>query len=56
MAAAYSLPLLLITGALLALQRRLLTRKGYATFTGKGGAQRPIPLAAGAMCCSDGVC
>jgi iron(III) transport system permease protein len=43
-AAAYSLPLLLITGALLALQRRLLTRKGYATFTGKGGAQRPIAL------------
>lgn len=43
-AAAYSLPLLLITGALLFVQRRLLARKGYATFTGKGGAQRLIRL------------
>jgi iron(III) transport system permease protein len=43
-AAAYSLPLLLITGALLLLQRRLLARKGFATFTGKGGAQRVIRL------------
>jgi iron(III) transport system permease protein len=43
-AAAYSLPLLLVTGALLLLQRRLLARKGFATFTGKGGAQRLIRL------------
>jgi len=43
-AAAYSLPLLLITGALLYLQRRLLARKGYSTFSGKGGAQRVIRL------------
>ncbi len=43
-AAAYSLPLLLITGALLFVQRRLLARKGFATFTGKGGAQRAIRL------------
>ena len=43
-AAAYSLPLLLVTGALLLLQRRLLARKGFATFTGKGGAQRVIRL------------
>lgn len=43
-AAAYSLPLLLVTGALLLLQRRLLARKAFATFTGKGGAQRPILL------------
>ncbi len=43
-AAAYSLPLLLITGALLYVQRRLLARKGFATFTGKGGAQRVIRL------------
>ena len=43
-AAAYSLPLLLITGALLFLQRRLLARKAFATLTGKGGAQRPIRL------------
>ncbi|HVC51421.1 MAG TPA: iron ABC transporter permease [Stellaceae bacterium] len=43
-AAAYSLPLLVITGALLFVQRRLLRRKGFATFTGKGGAQRVIRL------------
>jgi iron(III) transport system permease protein len=43
-AAAYSLPLLLITGALLFVQRRLLVRKGFATFTGKGGEQRVIRL------------
>ncbi|MBV8888959.1 MAG: iron ABC transporter permease [Alphaproteobacteria bacterium] len=43
-AAAYSLPLLMITGALLYVQRRLLLRKGYSTFTGKGGAQRLIRL------------
>lgn len=43
-AAAYSLPLLLITGALLFVQRRLLARKGFATLTGKGGAQRRIRL------------
>jgi iron(III) transport system permease protein len=43
-AAAYSLPLLLITGALLFVQRRLLARKGFATFIGKGGAQQVIRL------------
>lgn len=43
-AAAYSLPLLLITGGLLLVQRRLLARKAFATFTGKGGAQRTIVL------------
>jgi len=43
-AAAYSLPLPLITGALLLVQRRLLARKGFATFTGKGGTQRVIRL------------
>jgi iron(III) transport system permease protein len=44
-AAAYSLPLLLITGALLFVQRRLLARKGFATFAGRGGgAQRVIRL------------
>jgi iron(III) transport system permease protein len=43
-AAAYSLPLLLITGALLFVQRRLLARKGFATFIGKGGAQQAIRL------------
>ncbi len=43
-AAAYSLPLLLITGALLFVQRRILARKGFATVTGRGGAQRAIRL------------
>jgi len=43
-AAAYSLPLLLITSALLFIQRRLLARKQFATLTGKGGAQRLIRL------------
>lgn len=43
-AAAYALPLLLITGGLLFVQRRLLARKNFATLTGKGGAQRLIHL------------
>lgn len=43
-AAAYSLPLLLITGALLFVQRRLLARRTFATLTGKGAAQRIIRL------------
>jgi iron(III) transport system permease protein len=43
-AAAFSLPLLLITGALLWAQRRLLARKAFATFTGKAGAQRTVRL------------
>jgi iron(III) transport system permease protein len=44
LAAAYSLPLLLITTALLLLQKRLLARRGFATFTGKGGARRVVRL------------
>ena len=43
-AAAFSLPLLLITGGLLFLQRRLLARKTFATLTGKGAAQRTVRL------------
>lgn len=43
-AAAYSLPLLLLTVALFWLQRRLLNRKGYVALTGKGGARQPIDL------------
>ena len=43
-AAAYSIPLLLVTGGLLFVQRRLLARKAFATLTGKGGAQRTIQL------------
>ena len=43
-AAAYSVPLLLMTVALLGLQKRLLTRRGYATVVGKSVARRPIEL------------
>ena len=44
LAAAYSVPLLLVSVALLGLQRRLLARRGYATVIGKGVARRPIRL------------
>jgi iron(III) transport system permease protein len=44
LAAAYALPLLLITAALLYVQKRLLGRKGFATFAGKGGARRTVRL------------
>jgi iron(III) transport system permease protein len=44
LAAAYSLPLLGITAGLLLVQRRLLARKSFATFTGKGGARRLVQL------------
>src|ERR1039458_3374254 len=43
-AAAYSIPLLLITLGLMGLQRRALGRKGYVAQTGKGGARRLIRL------------
>jgi iron(III) transport system permease protein len=43
-AAAYSMPLLLVTVALILLQRQLLARKGYITQTGKGGERRPLQL------------
>jgi iron(III) transport system permease protein len=43
-AAAYSMPLLLITVALIAVQRSLLGRKGYASVGGKGGERRMIRL------------
>jgi len=45
-AAAYSMPLLLITLAMIGLQRLLLSRKGFVSQTGKGGARRPIELGA----------
>jgi iron(III) transport system permease protein len=45
-AAAYSMPLLLITLAMFGVQRWLLGRKGYATVGGKGGERRMIPLGA----------
>jgi iron(III) transport system permease protein len=43
-AAAYSMPLLLITVALIGVQRWLLGRKGYASVSGKGGERRMIRL------------
>jgi iron(III) transport system permease protein len=43
-AAAYAMPLLLVTMALFWLQRRLLGRKGYVTLSGKGGERRPVAL------------
>src|SRR5207248_724176 len=43
-AAAYAVPLLLITVLLFELQRRLIRRKGYVAVTGKGGERRIIEL------------
>ncbi len=43
-AAAYAVPLLLITVVLFALQRWLIARKGFVSLTGKGGERRMIPL------------
>ncbi|HEX7928796.1 MAG TPA: ABC transporter permease subunit, partial [bacterium] len=43
-AAAYAMPLLVITILLFALQRRITARKGYVALTGKGGERRPVPL------------
>jgi iron(III) transport system permease protein len=43
-AAAYSIPLLLITVVLLGLQRLILRRKGYTSITGKGGERRMVKL------------
>jgi len=46
-AAAYSIPLLLITLALVGAQRLMLHRKGYIAQTGKGGERRPIEFGVG---------
>ena len=43
-AAAFAMPLLLITVLMFWLQRRILGRKGYASVTGKGGERRMIKL------------
>lgn len=43
-AAAYAMPLLLITLALIGIQRLMLARKGYVSQTGKGGERRPVKL------------
>jgi iron(III) transport system permease protein len=43
-AAAYAMPLLLITTGMIAVQRLLLARKGFVSQTGKGGERRLIKL------------
>lgn len=43
-AAAYAIPLLLVTMGMLALQRLILRRKGFVTVTGKGGERRIVAL------------
>jgi iron(III) transport system permease protein len=49
LAAAYSVPLLLASVVLIAVQRRLLRRRGCATVLGKSVARRPIHLGWGAV-------
>ncbi|HKY08818.1 MAG TPA: iron ABC transporter permease [Candidatus Binatia bacterium] len=44
MAAAFSVPLLLATMGLIAVQKKILGRKGYSTVGGKGGQKRLIRL------------
>ncbi len=43
-AAAYAIPLVLVTVALFMVQRRVLGRRGYVALTGKGGVRRPTLL------------
>ena len=43
-AAAYGMPLLVITAVLLAIQRRLLARRSFTLITGKGGSFRRVAL------------
>lgn len=43
-AAAYAMPLLLVTLGLIAVQKLLLSRRGFVSQTGKGGKRRPIAL------------
>jgi len=43
-AAAYAMPLLVVTVALFALQRRMIARKGFVALTGKGGERRLMAL------------
>src|SRR4029077_8619169 len=44
MAAAFSVPLLLATMLLIAVQKKLLGRKGFSTVGGKGGQKRLMQL------------
>jgi len=43
-AAAFAMPILLLTVVLLALQRKLLARRGYVSVSGKGGERRPFDI------------
>ncbi|HEY6432380.1 MAG TPA: iron ABC transporter permease [Acetobacteraceae bacterium] len=43
-AAAYAVPLILITVAMFSVQRLILSRKGYVALTGKGGSRTMMPL------------
>jgi iron(III) transport system permease protein len=45
-AAAFAMPILLLTVILLGLQRRLLARRGYVSVSGKGGERRPFDIGA----------
>lgn len=43
-AAAFSMPILLLTVVMLMLQRQLLARRGYVAVSGKGGERRPFDI------------
>jgi len=43
-AAAFAMPILLLTVVMLMLQRRLLARRGYVSVSGKGGERRPFDI------------
>jgi iron(III) transport system permease protein len=43
-AAAFSMPILLLTVVMLVLQRRLLARRGFVSVSGKGGERRPYDI------------
>lgn len=45
-AAAYGMPLLIVTALLLVAQKRILRRRSYTLITGKGGSFRRVPLGA----------
>lgn len=45
-AAAFSMPILLLTIVMLVLQRKLLARRGYVSVSGKGGERRPFDIGA----------
>jgi iron(III) transport system permease protein len=45
-AAAFSMPIILLTVVMLVLQRKLLARRGYVSVSGKGGERRPFDIGA----------